>query len=112
MNGNTDNRKKGAAPLILILVLVLAVMTGFQVFSFILYSKRISELTYKMNVLLDLQADAQETPGEFQENGYRVEGEYEIKDTSAVSDAYISGDASALSPEDKETLDLASGVLS
>ena len=112
MNGNTDNRKRGAPPLIMILVLVLAVMTGFQVFSFILYSKRISELTYKMNVLLDLQADAQETSGEFQENGYRVEGEYEIKDTSAVSDAFISGDASALSPEDKETLDLASGVLS
>ena len=112
MNGNTDNRKRGASPLITVLVLVLAVMTGFQIFSFILYTKRISELTYKMNVLLDLQADAQETPGEFQENGYMVEGEFEIRDTSAVSDAYISGDSSGLSPEDQETLDLASRVLS
>ncbi len=109
---NTHKDKKGALPLAAVLILLLAALTGFQIFAFIFYSKRISDLTYKMNTLLDLQAEAEETPGHFVEDGYLVEGEFEIRDTSAISDAYLSGDASALDPEEKETLDLASRVLS
>jgi hypothetical protein len=112
MNGNTDQRKKGFSPLIFVPILMLVLMTGFQILAFVFYARRIGELTYKMNTLLDLQADAQEKQGNFQENGYMVEGQFEIRDTSAVSGAYISGDVSSLSPEDKETMDLASRVLS
>lgn len=112
MNGNTDQRKKGFSPLIFVPILMLVLMTGFQILAFVFYARRIGELTYKMNTLLDLQADAQEKQENFQENGYMVEGQFEIRDTSAVSDAYLSGDVSSLSPEDKETMDLASRVLS
>lgn len=112
MNGNTENGKKGASPLIAALIVLLVLMTGFQIFAFIFYSKRISDLTYKMNTLLDLQAEAEETPGHFVEDGYMVEGEFEIKDTSRISDAYLSGDTSGLNAEEHETLDLASRVLS
>jgi hypothetical protein len=46
-----------------------------------------------------------------QEDDVVIGGEYVIRSTLAISDAYISGDRSALSDRDKETLDMASSVL-
>ena len=46
-----------------------------------------------------------------QENGVIIGGEYEIKATTNISDAYKSGSTSGLSDKDKETLDMASAVL-
>lgn len=47
-----------------------------------------------------------------QENDVPInDGEYRIRDTSALSDAYKSGDYSALSDDEKETLDMADAVL-
>ena len=45
------------------------------------------------------------------EDDVKIAGEYEIKSTKQISDAYISGDTSALSDRDKETLDMAKAVL-
>ncbi|MEA4832939.1 hypothetical protein SDC9_97311 [bioreactor metagenome] len=46
-----------------------------------------------------------------QENDVVIAGEYEIKSTQKISDAYISHDASALTDKEKETLDMASEIL-
>ncbi|MBQ1406453.1 MAG: hypothetical protein IIZ00_09625, partial [Oscillospiraceae bacterium] len=40
-----------------------------------------------------------------------IAGEYTIRSTKQISDAYLSGDTAALSDRDKETLDLAKNVL-
>lgn len=40
-----------------------------------------------------------------------IAGEYQIKSTKNISDAYISGDSSGLSEEDKTTLEVASKIL-
>ena len=57
------------------------------------------------------EAEALEQENTYQEDGYKVGEQYEIKSTKAISDAYISGDESALSAEDKETLDMAKKVI-
>ena len=46
-----------------------------------------------------------------QEDDVTIAGRYVIKSTTQISDAYISGDTSALSDSDKETLDMAKEVL-
>ena len=46
-----------------------------------------------------------------QENDVRIASEYWIRDTSAISDAYKSGDPSSLDDRQKETLKMASDLL-
>ena len=50
-------------------------------------------------------------PEETRENDVKIAGSYEIKSTEAISDAYKSGDTSELDDKQKETLDIASGIL-
>lgn len=45
------------------------------------------------------------------EDNVTIAGEYEIKSTRQISDAYQSGDTSKLSDRDKETLDMAKAVI-
>lgn len=45
------------------------------------------------------------------EDDVTIAGEFEIKSTRQISDAYIGGDTSALSERDKETLDMAKAVI-
>lgn len=47
----------------------------------------------------------------YQDNDVTIAESYTILSTKAISDAYISGDSSSLSNDDKETLELASAVL-
>ena len=46
-----------------------------------------------------------------QEDDVVIAGTYTIKSTKAISDAYLTGDRSALDDKQKETLDMASGIL-
>ena len=55
--------------------------------------------------------EKKDAPQETKENDVTIANEYMIRATTQISDAYISGDASALSDKDKETLDMASAVL-
>jgi hypothetical protein len=58
------------------------------------------------------RADAGEEPlGETRENDVTIAGEYVIRSTTAISDAYKSGSTDGLSDKDKETLDMAGAVL-
>lgn len=55
------------------------------------------------------EADSSEDPG--QEDDVRISSHYVIRSTLPISDAYKSGDRSALSDKQRETLDMASAVL-
>ena len=50
--------------------------------------------------------------GGSREDGVRIAGEYVIRPTRRISDAYLSGDSTRLDDKEKETLRMASAVLS
>ncbi len=60
---------------------------------------------------LERQAKEEEKENTYQEDGYKVGNQYEIRSTTHISDAYKNGDDSGLKDEDKETLKMASDVL-
>ena len=57
------------------------------------------------------QAEDAEQESSYQEDGFKVMDQYEIRSTTDISDAYLNGDPSGLSDEDKETYDMAVAVL-
>lgn len=60
---------------------------------------------------LKRQAKEEEKMSSYQEDGYKVGDQYEIRSTKDISDAYRSGDDSGLSDTDKQTLKTASDIL-
>ena len=64
-----------------------------------------------VDYILERIAEEEKQENEYIEDGYKVGGEYEIRSTTHISDAYLSGDGSGLSGEDRETLDMAAAVL-
>lgn len=80
-------------PVMLVLLLALNVFTIFKVKA------------------LEESAGGEETEDVSQENDVTVGGEYVIKATTQISDAYKSGNTSNLSDKDKETLGMAKSVL-
>ena len=65
----------------------------------------------KVNQFIDderaRQAKEAEQSNTYQEDGYKVMEQYEIRSTKHISDAFLKKDPSGLSQEDKETYDLA-----
>lgn len=57
------------------------------------------------------QAKEAEKESDYQEDGYKVMDQYEIRSTKQISDAYLKSDPSGLSDEDRETYDMAAKVL-
>ncbi|MDD6038721.1 MAG: transglutaminase domain-containing protein [bacterium] len=57
------------------------------------------------------QAKEEEKESEYQEDGFKVAEQYEIRSTTHISDAYKNNDPSALSEEDRETYDMAKAIL-
>ena len=57
------------------------------------------------------QAKEAEQESSYEEDGFKVGGQYEIRSTTHISDAYLKNDPSGLSDEDKETYDMAKAVL-
>lgn len=53
----------------------------------------------------------QSAKGETKEDGVTIMGQYTIRSTLPISDAYRSGNTSGLDSKEKETLDMASAVL-
>jgi len=64
-----------------------------------------------IDYILERIAEEEKKENEYIEDGYKVGGEYEIRSTTHISDAYKSGDDGQLSEEDKETLKMAKDVL-
>ncbi len=69
----------------------------------------------KVNKFIDgqLERQAEEAKQEdmYQEDGFVVADQYEIRSTSHISDAYINKDDSGLNDEEKQTLKMASDIL-
>lgn len=64
-----------------------------------------------IDYIMERIAEEEKKENEYIEDGYKVAGDYEIRSTTHISDAYKSGDDSRLSEEDKETLKMAAEVL-
>ncbi|MBO5246530.1 MAG: hypothetical protein J6B28_04635 [Eubacterium sp.] len=75
----------------------------------------LSAQSAKVNQFIDderaRQAKEAEKENAYQEDGYVIMEQYEIRSTQHISDAYLKGDASALEGEDLETYELAKEVL-
>lgn len=109
-----QSKKKGSAVKITAAVLLsccLIASLGLNVYQS--YAQR--EYADRMGGFIDEQrdrwAEEEKQENEYIEDGFKVGGEYEIRSTTHISDAYKTGDESQLSPEDKETLKMAKDVL-
>lgn len=108
----TKARKKGggvvkAAAAVLLSGCLIASL-GLNVYQAAVQNRKVSEYIDRE---LERQAEAAKQENQYMEDGYKVGGEYEIRSTARISNAYLSGDDSQLSQEDKETLSMASDVL-
>ena len=78
-------------------------------------SRQSSVQNKKVNQFIDGQLERQakeaEQENSYQEDGYVVGSQYEIRSTAHISDAYKKGSDSGLSDEDKKTLKMASDIL-
>ncbi len=78
-------------------------------------ASRDAEQNKKVNKFIDDQLERQAKEAEkentYQEDGYMIGDQYEIRSTAHISDAYKSGNDAGLEDEDKETLQMASDVL-
>ena len=73
--------------------------------------KQTGEELTRIGETVDEIKKAGEDEGKTQENDVCIAGEYFIRDTTAISDAYKSGDTSKLDDRQKETLKMASDIL-
>ena len=73
----------------------------------------LSVMTFMKVSAMESQSSVPDSAGKGNkgEDDVLIGGSYYIRSTKAISDAYLSGDSSALSDRDKETLDMASQVL-
>lgn len=94
MKEKVKNVMGAAVPVMLVVLLVMNIFTLLKV--------------NDMKSAIDTAAGGDDPA---QENDVTIGSEYVIRDTTAISDAYKSKKTSGLSDKEKETLDLASGVL-
>ena len=94
-----------------VLALCLVGSLGLNVYQAQAQQKYAAEVGGFISEQKDRWAKEEEQENTYQEDGYKVAGEYEIRSTTHISDAYKSGDDSQLSAEDKETLKMAEDVL-
>ena len=106
--------RKALALKITAIVLLAACLTGslglnvYQAYAQQQYASRMGGFIDEQR---DRWAEEEKKENEYIEDGFKVGGEYEIRSTTHISDAYKSGDESQLSTEDKETLKMAREVL-
>lgn len=89
----------------------LAASLGLNIFQAYQSSVQSRKVNSFIDGQLERQAKEEEQENTYQEDGFLVGGEYEIRSTAHISDAYKSGDASQLSKDDRETLEMAKEVL-
>ena len=101
-----ENKRKPILQIVLIVLLAAAVAVCGVIGAFAVSGIR--ALQADVQELLQLNSgDGAVT----QEDDVRVAGEYVIRSTRAISDAYLSGDSSQLTEREQETLDMARAVL-
>lgn len=108
---NTKTRTAHLVVLLIIAILVAAGSLGFAYYSYKAEVKANKKIARYIDDQLERQAKEEEQINNYQEDGFRVMDQYEIRSTTNISDAYISGDDSNLSDEDKETLEKAKAII-
>ncbi len=105
--------KKALIILASVLSVILVLGLGASLFLNASSLKRIDSLKEEVRELKTslYGEEGEDEYGETVEDGVKIAEEYEIRSTLPISDAYKSGDRSALSDKEKETLDMASEVL-
>ena len=96
----------GAIVALTIVVIMLIVGIGTSIYFALMSYKQMQEVSQYIEEMKEA-----DKPEETRENDVRIAGSYEIKSTEVISDAYKSGDTSKLDDKQKETLDIASGIL-
>lgn len=81
---------------------------SYQLYNYNLQNKKVIKY---IDDELERRAKEAEKKNEYQEDGFKVGGTYEIKSTKKISDAYISGKSDELNDKEKETLKMASEIL-
>lgn len=94
------NKKSGAWKAVVVVVLILGVFGSTAVSAFTLF-------TLKDYIVKQEEGETAETT----EDHVKIAEQYEILPTTDISDAYKSGDTSALDDKQKETLDMAKAAL-
>lgn len=94
-----------------LLALCLVGSLGLNVYQAQAQQKYAAEMGGFISEQKERWAKEEEQENTYQEDGYKVAGEYEIRSTTHISDAYKSGDDSQLSAADKDTLKMARDVL-
>ena len=117
MNGTVETKSQGkgakAAKAVGAVVLAgyLAASLGLNIYQMSQASVQDQKVNSFIDSQLERQAREEEQENTYQEDGFVVGGDYEIRSTTHISDAYKSGDDSQLSRDDKETLEMAKEVL-
>lgn len=113
METKSPGRGRTAAKAVLggLLALCLAASLGLNVYLARGQRDTAAELNGFISEQKERWAQEEEQENAYQEDGYKVAGEYEIRSTTHISDAYKSGDASGLNEQDKKTLEMAEAVL-
>ena len=104
-------KKGGTAAKIIAAVLLSACLVaslGLNIYQAVVPNRKSADF---IDYILERIAEEEEKENEYIEDGFKVGGEYEIRSTTHISDAYKSGDDSQLSEEDKKTLSMAEDVL-
>ncbi len=93
------------------LAFCLTASLGLNIYQLKESAKQSKKLNKFIDGQLERQAKEAETKNLYQEDGFLIGNEYEIRSTKVVSDAYLKGDDSNLKEEDKQTLKMASAIL-
>ena len=91
-----------------VLTLCLVASLGLNIYQASVQNRKVNSF---IEGQLERQAREEEQENTYQEDGFVVGGDYEIRSTTHISDAYKSGDDSQLSQADKDTLEMARAVL-
>ncbi|MBD5085387.1 MAG: transglutaminase domain-containing protein [Clostridiales bacterium] len=113
-NEAKQSKKGGKAGKIIAIVLVFACLLaslGMNVYQAYAQRQYADTVGGFIDEQRDRWAEEEKQENEYIEDGFKVGGEYEIRSTTHISDAYKTGDDSQLSSEDKETLEMAKAVL-
>ena len=97
-NAPAKRRRAVKAAAAVLLSGCLAASLGLNIYQAAVQNRKVSEYIDRQ---LERQAEEAKRENQYVEDGYQVGGQYEIRSTAHISDAYLSGDAGQLSAEDK-----------
>jgi hypothetical protein len=96
---------------IFIAALAALIAAGAVIFNIVMTRRQGIALNGYIDKTEERYAEQMKKEDEFIEDGAVIAEQYTIRSTKAISDAYIAGDPSKLSDQDKETYELASKVI-